>query len=1503
MKSKVIKKALRIVLYFFGALLLLFMSLYFALLSPAFQTWAANRIAGYFSSQWGTTVRVEGVDIELWKKIVLEGVYLEDKHRDTLLYAEKLKLDIGKFERDSQNIFINNAIFQNATVKIKKYENDSAFNFQFIVDEFSSNDTSHTAGKKWKFGMGGISLENIRFAYRIEKDTSRLKGINFSDIQASSVSAKFSDVKLNADTIRCVIKNFSLREKSGFQLKEFYARASVSPVYMNFDELKVISNNSRVLADFSLSYRDFDNFNHYNDSVIMNAHFNSSDIEMADIAYFTDELYGIKKKVFLKGDASGTVSDLKGKNIFLVIGGETSFRGDLSITGLPNIDQTFMSFDARELMTSRKGIESIPLPPFSEQHSISVPENISLFGAIKFKGNFTGFYNDFVAYGKFNTALGGISTDISLKNDSASGMAVYHGKFSCADFNLGKYFSSERYFGRISMNVDVDGKGLRKDNTNVIMDGTAGSFEFNGYNYKNIDVKGKFAKNIFDGSLAIKDENVDLDFNGTMDFSKSPTQVNFNSTITKANLSKLNFIKSDEYVDVSAKIIVNAVGTNLDDAIGKITLNNVAYVKGVGIFDFKNLELTIADTLGNKTMNLHSFVADAHLSGKFKPMEVASCLNDFLSNYLPSYIPRIEASVGVNRNSFQSRKYIEHLQKFSFDVQIKNTDFVTRAFMPTLSIATPASMKGNYDEEKNDFSLEGSFPSISIQKYKFNNCSITSSSKDKRLSIQTACQRFAFSDSVWIDNISLVSTLAKDTLDFKLNWHNISVEQYSGNIPGYIAFSEKPKIKLKLRDSQITIADSAWKIDADNEVVKDSSFVSVSHLNFYCGNQRVKMEGSFSKVKEDKMYLFLSSFSLSNFNSALKGTGVSLNGTITGNSSFSSMYDKPVFGSSIDIENLKVNKEVIGNGNLSSVYDSQKDWIRFEGGFKRDEVGNMRFVGNYFPSKKDSSLTVDATVNDIHLDFFDPFIKPNFQDMRGTASAQLQINGSINRLLLTGVVKTKVDNIHVNYLGTDYHFNGEVQVEPNSFDFSKLHVYDVNNNVADVLNGKIFHANFKDFQLDFDLNANKFFCLNTTEKDNSIYYGKVFATGIVNVYGLLDNINLSANVKTDKAKNFQNKNEYSQLFIPLSNAEEVGANSFVTFVKQDTSLKINQPKYKVNTTGFTMNLKVEPTADAQVQLIFDEKVGDVIKAKGTGNMDLLINEFGDFKMYGEYLVDNGDYLFTLKNLVNKKFKMENGGTVRWSGNPTDADINISAVYSLRTSISPLFPPTETSDIYKKRYPVECVMNLTGKLMAPDIKFDIKMPGVDDFIRQQALEKFKNSENELNQQVFSLLVMNSFVTPSGLGTAPPSSPQISSSGMSAEVTSSEMLSNQLSNWFSQISKSVDLGVHYRPGDEINSKQVELALSTQLFNNKLTIDGNVANNSNTLTNQNTSAIVGDVNVNYKLTDNGNWRVKAFDKANEGDLLNLQKGPYTQGLGILYRKEFERVFKRKSENKYQP
>src|ERR1019366_3474917 len=327
----------------------------------------------------------------------------------------------------------------------------------------------------------------------------------------------------------------------------------------------------------------------------------------------------------------------------------------------------------------------------------------------------------------------------------------------------------------------------------------------------------------------------------------------------------------------------------------------------------------------------------------------------------------------------------------------------------------------------------------------------------------------------------------------------------------------------------------------------------------------------------------------------------------------------------------------------------------------------------------------------------------------------------------------------------------------------------------------------------------------------------------------------------------------------------------------------------------TLNLDLGATPDAEIQLIFDQSVGDIIKTRGNGNIKLNIDTKGEFKMYGNYVITSGDYLFTLKNLINKKFEIENGSTIKWTGSPYKADLNLNAIYKARALLSPFFPDpvTNTSQInLKKRYPVDLKLLMTGGLMSPDINFNIGIPTVDVSTRQRVLGYIDN-DAEMNRQVFSLLILNSFVTPYqlvGANTASSTTPSASSTASSvAGSNTSELLSNQLSNMLSNISKDFDVGVNYRKGDAITKDEAALALSTQLFNDKLSIDGNVGVNNN---NQSTNNIVGDVNIDYKLTDDGKVRVKAFNKTN--DIVNqvISTGPYTQGVGAFYREEFDTI-----------
>jgi hypothetical protein len=565
--------------------------------------------------------------------------------------------------------------------------------------------------------------------------------------------------------------------------------------------------------------------------------------------------------------------------------------------------------------------------------------------------------------------------------------------------------------------------------------------------------------------------------------------------------------------------------------------------------------------------------------------------------------------------------------------------------------------------------------------------------------------------------------------------------------------------------------------------------------------------------------------------------------------------------------------------------------LYLHGNFTLGIIPNILFSGYYYPRKPEDNVDMDINLQAIQLKIFEPYVKNYCSDLKGQFSGNLTIKGAVKKPLLAGKLSVNAKKITVSYLNTSYHFSQDIIIENNSFGVEDMTLYDVNNNKAFV-SGKVYHDNFKNFQLDYDIRANKFMCLNTTEADNSLYYGKAFVSGIINIFGFIDNILIDANVKTEKITSndkadkvtLLSKTEMTKLFIPLSGPSEISGNNYITFIKKDTSVKIKN-KYNVQLDGLTLNFDLDVTPDAEVQLLFDQKVGDLIKARGYGNIKLQISSKGEFKMYGDYVIEDGDYLFTLQNLINKKFDIEKGSIIKWSGIPYKADLNINAVYRARASLKPFYPEDKSSTA-KKRYPVDLKLTMTDQLLAPQINFDINLPTVDVSVRQHVMS-FINTETEINRQVFSLLILSSFITPPQLVVAGASGPGVAEAGAS---NSTELLSNQLSNMLSKISKDFDVGINYRPGDQVNQKELGLALSTQFFADRLSIDGNVGvNNDNN--NQNTNNIVGDVTVDYKITNNGKLRIKAFNKSNDNNRI-YTSGPYTQGVGILYREEFDTI-----------
>ncbi len=1436
----------------------------------AVQTYLGHEAAIFLSSKLNTRVEIGSVDIEFFKKIVLQEVYIEDLHMDTLLYAKKLKIGFNQINFKEHKLHISDVILLNSNSKIIKYKADDDFNFQFIIDAFKATDTTQTHSAPWDIQFGGITFINSAFVYRSEHDTLITSGVNYFDVGTKNINAQLSDIRFEKDTIHSTIDYLSAIEKSGFILQNMSSYVKISPVGIKLDELKIKTPESNITTDLTFKYEHYRDFKDYVNKVYMQSNFDHSQLAMSDVAYFAPALKGIYKNLIVSGKVSGTVSDLRGKDMDIFLGGFTRFSGDVVLTGLPHIDETLIYLNVKNLSTNYGDLKTIPIPPFAEHGTLNVPIELAKLGNMKFKGTFTGLYNDFYAYGNFTSALGNLSSDLAVRHDVAKKKEFYKGKLKSTSFDFGKFFGVNK-LGTVTMDVDVDGSGLTLGDVAANLKGTINSVQINNYNYQNIAVEGAIANKIFKGKFKVADDNIDLDFIGSVDFTNKLPHLDFVATVNKSDLAALNIINSTKKHYLSTQVIVDVTGNNIDNLIGQINFDNTIYQKENEIYKMSVFNLVTQEENGVKSIKLNSDFLDAKINGTFKILDMPLSIEKLLSNYLPSYF----------RNTMYAKTITP--QNFDYSFLFKKTDAVTRLFAPDIKIAPQTQLKGSFNSAKNNLVLKGNSDILMMKGYEIRNWYVDLKTNGL-MDFNSGCSRLYTSDSSWLTDFNIATNTHSDTVNLAINWDNKTQNLYKGNINSFLYIAPNKVLKFKILPSEFVISDSAWTINKDNLVEIDSSHITVNSVTFEHNNQSFALSGIVSQNKTDELKLLLTNFNLANLNLFTKNKGLTLKGTVDGVSKITDFYHGLIFTSDNTFTSVFINNNELGNGTVKTLWDNAAEALKLNGSFTFGLVPNLVFSGYYYPKKNDNNIDLDINMEALRMELFEPFVKKYCSRFGGFFAGNINVKGSLKKPELNGSVTVNAKNITVSYLNTSYKFNHIITVKNNSFGVENMPVYDENGNKA-ICRGKLYHDNFKNFQLDFDIQPTKFMCLNTTEADNNMYYGRAYVTGVINIFGYIDNIRIDANVKTEKItqsdrvvkNNLFLKTELTKIYIPLSRSSEVSENNFITYVRKDSTIKLKDD-YKVKLGGLTLNFDLDVTPDAEVQLIFDQTVGDIIKARGTGAISLNISSKGDFKMFGDFVVDNGDYLFTLQNIINKRFELEKGGIIRWSGAPLKADMNLSAIYRARASLKPFFPEDSTSNM-KKRFPVDLKLLMTGDLQSPEINFDIGLPTADADKRQTVLS-YINTDAERNRQVFSLLILNSFVTPYQLtntGTGP-------TVGSAAGANSSELLSNQLSNMLSKVSKDFDVGINYRPGDAISKEELGLALSTQLFDDKLTIDGNVSNS------QNTNNIIGDVNIEYKLTDDGKVRVKAFNKANDNLGSQYTSGPYTQGVGIFYREEFD-------------
>ncbi len=1431
-----------------------------------------NKLSNYITSEiseyFGTAINVKDISITFFNRFQLKDVYLEDLNGDTLLFSDKVKVTLNKFNRAKKEIGIKRITLKEADIHFVATDS-TGINLNFIIDEIRNPDKPES--EKWKLEFTNIQLDNSRFRFTDPYKEKKGSPIDYTSMDLKDLNIRISDLIKSGDTVSFDIKRLECTEKSGFKLTNLNSRLSLSKHHMHYNNVYIETPLSNVSANAILfnfeSYRDFSDFVN---QVDIDFSLRSSSVNFADIGYFSAGMDDFNETLRISGRADGKISDMSANNILIAFSDHTFLGGSLNMIGLPDISETFIHFNIDMLQTTIGDIQKIHLP---EKKRLKIPDNFKALGTITYSGKFTGYYDDFVTYGRFGTSLGAISTDILLKPDNFGGL-IYRGSFKTNSFALGSIIpNNEDRLGNISISAEVDGLFQKKE-ISADLNGKINHLELYGYDYKNISLEGFITEETFDGSMAVSDPNIHMDFQGKVDFSSEQPKFNFIADVSRLRPYYLHLNRTDPSYFVSFLLESDFSGIHPDSINGEIKLVNSFFQRSGEQIQIYDLNLRAENSGNSSLLEIRSDVLDADVYGRFNYSKIPGSILKLTANYLPAL---------TNDTAMRFDDSFIDETELDFSFHFKEVENVARFFTRDFFLGDNSFISGHFNPAENDLAITADISSAGYKDNYWTKLQLIAESDSESIEYTGVSNHLTVNEDLGIDNFNISGKLIKDTLTTGISWSSINKPVYSGNLNLKAGLSTNrisgnKKIAVELQPSFIVFNDTVWniaasKVNIDSSAVKIDSFIISNH------NQALILAGEISHKTGSRLAANFRELDLATLNLFTGELKLKLGGTLSGQASLINPYQNPVFLSDLIMNDFYINEQDFGQGNIRAQWKNDVKGIHILASSVKGVTQIFKIDGDYFPNEKNIDFDVDF--DKIRLSAFEPLSSKLVSDIKGLGKGKLVFKGTTEKPRVNGEISFFKASAMVNYLQTRYSFTDRVSIKDNNVILNDFTLTDERGNIA-LASGSVTNKNFSDFYLNLNISTTGFWFLNTTQADNELFHGSVLASGIVKFSGPPDNLHMEINAKTERNSVFN---------IPLDRSEEVNENDFIRFVNTSDEKIENQkeePEYEVNLKGLTMDFNLEITPDAEVQIIFDPRIGDILQGRGNGNLTMSINTLGKFEMYGDMVIQEGDYLFTLQNLINKKLQVEPGGTLSWNGDPADANINLKAVYKLRTSVSTLSP--EADDRLKQRIPVECQIIMTGKLLKPNIQTDIVLPTTDQQTRNIVSNSI-NTEEEKLKQFISLLVMNNFMSLNP-GEAFVSGSGSGSTANMAGVATSELLSNQLSHLLSQISKDFDIGLNYRPGDQITTDELEVALSTQILDDRISINGNldVRGDQTTRTSAatNPNNIVGDFDIDFKITENGKLHLKAFNRAN--DNLLFQTSPYTQGVGVFYREDFD-------------
>ena len=1428
-----------------------------------------GKLATLVSTELGrllhTEVAVGRIELGLLNRIHITDVRLDDQQGEEMLNVNRLSARFEWRPLLEGKIVINSVQLIGFDIRLQKDTPESVPNFQFVLDALASKDTLKQA-PKIDLRINSVLINRGQLTYDVLSEPQTTEKFNASHIGIQNLSASISLKALRNDSLNAIVRRLSFEEQSGFRLEKLGMKLTADNNHLSVNSFSLkLPSSSLTLDSVEVRYDSLQNLPKMTDDVVFKGQLNGRFV-LSDVASILPVLKEMNEPLNLSAEFKGAGKDVEIPSLSLSDRRYLTIKGKASVQNWAAKQNMYLQANLTNLSVTKSGIGY-----FMNNLTGSVPPILQRLEFVQFRGTADGYLRNLLVNGSLQTRAGSLHADMLINTDKNLNR-TYTGELVSDNLHLGTLLGDNK-FGQTNFNIELEGFNYQNKYPESNIKGVISSLEYSGYRYENITMDGLYKDGGFNGHLALDDENGAIQIDGSFNTSRRVSDFNLQASVKNLRPNELNL--TDKYVDsdISLLLTANFTGSSINDMNGSIRLDslvmNAPEDQGYAL---DNLTILAGQVGSEKEVRIQSPFLTATVRGDYSYQTIPASVVQIAQRYIPSLVTL-------------KKKYRQSLNNnFKFDIQLHDAELFNKMFFVPVEMHFPASLKGYVSDLNGQLRIEGSFPGLTYNGTRYESATLLFENPGDHIKCQIRGGMLMNSGAML--NLSLDTEAQEDRLRTVLNWGNNTDVTYGGQVSAVTRFykTEGPKpilqADVEILPTTVVLNDTVWNIRSSHVAV-DSGRVYVDNFLFERPGQHLRIDGKITQEPTDSCIIDLKNIDVQYVLDIVQFDDIEFGGLATGKVHLKNILDVPDMRTHLKVHNFAVNKGLMGEADIRGAWDNELPGIRLEAQMEEKNLSSTHVTGFVSPQLKALDLHINA--DSTNLDLLVPYFNGIFSELDARATGFVRLHGGFKTLDFDGGVKVNLD-AKVDALNTYIQLhNDSVHLRPGEFALHNARIFDREGNSGRIT-GALRHTHLKNLNYQFDIQSNNLLLYHTTDPGDMLFYGKVYGTGTLSLDGGNNAMNVDANLTTGPKTTFT---------YVTGLTTEATSNQFITFVDKTPKrvqddiktefYHFSDASQKEEDDGppmdFRIQMNIDATPDANMKVVMDPVAGDNITARGNGNFQVSYYNKGDFRMFGNYTIDSGMYKLSMQEIIRKDFSLQSGSTVTFTGDPYQANLDVQAVYTVNSvSLSDL---STDASLNQSTVKVNCLMNLTGSLASPTIKFDLDLPTISEEDRE-LVRSATSTEEQMNTQIIYLLGIGKFYAYDYNENTNQSSSATSSLAFST-------LSGQLNNMLSQVmeNKNWNIGANFSTGQEgWSDVEAEAILSGRLLNNRLLINGNFGYRENVMANTN---FVGDFEAVWLLTKNGEFRLRGYNQTN--DRYFTKSTLTTQGIGFIYKKDFNR------------